>query len=610
MKSSMGPLDIILGEQAVTLDGLFRQRVARSTDAIAYQQFDNSDECWRDYSWQDMATQVARWQQALHKEGMSAGDRVAILLHNSVEWVCYEQAALGLGLVVVPLYTTDTPDNIAYVLADSGARLLLLDNCEKWQALSEHCETLSGLQRVVCLECESSIEAGSMLSSVETWLADASVTSIPEHTHQPGDLATLVYTSGTTGRPKGVMLSHHNILANAESILADTPTYPGDVFLSFLPLSHAFERTVGYYIPMMAGSRVAYSRSVQALAEDLVTICPTVLVSVPRIYEKVYAKVQAKIEKEGALPRMLLRKAVQVGWEHFEYNQGRRAHVSLWHRLIWPVLRKLVADKILAKLGGRLRIAVSGGAPLSERIGQFFIGLGVPLLQGYGLTESAPVVSGNLLDENEPASVGRALKGIEITFADKGELLVRSECTMMGYWNREDATQQAIDDEGWLHTGDIAEVRNDFLYIRGRLKEIIVTSTGEKAAPSDLELAICLDPLFEQAMIVGEGRPFLGALIVLQAAAWQVLADSLRLDPGDPDSLCNDEVTRIVLDKLADALHAFPAWSQVHTVYVTLEPWTIDNGLLTPTMKLKRKQLEARFAGQLDKLYEGHASAE
>lgn len=609
MKNSMGSLDVIPIEQAVTLPGLFRQRVARCPGAIAYQQYDSRTGHWQDYSWQEMAAQVARWQQALDREGFIAGDRVAILLRNSVEWVCFEQAALALGLVVVPLYTTDTPDNIAYILADSGARLLLAGELLQWQELASHSRDLSCLQRVLCLEGENPGADDTVLRSVETWLGSVTATSPPVHVSQPVDLATLIYTSGTTGPPKGVMLSHQNILANAEAVLKATPAYPEDVFLSFLPLSHAFERTVGYYIPMMAGSCVAYSRSVKELPEDLVMIRPTVLVSVPRIYERVYAKVWGKLEQEGALARFLLRKAVQIGWEHFEAGQGRQARIGLWHRLSWPLLRKLVADKILARLGGRLRIAVSGGAPLAERIGQFFLGLGVPLLQGYGLTEAAPVVSGNLLEANEPASVGKPLPGIELAFGDMGELLVRSNSIMLGYWNHEEATQQAIDEDGWLHTGDIAEMRNDYLYIRGRLKEIIVTSTGEKTAPADMELAITLDPLFEQAMIVGEGRPFLGALLVLQSAAWQSLAADLAMDPAATTSLQEPVVTEAILQKLAEALHAFPAWSQVHAVYLTLEPWTIENGLLTPTMKLKRAQLQERFAAEVERLYAGHAAA-
>jgi long-chain acyl-CoA synthetase len=606
MKNSMGTLDVISSEQAVTLPGLFHQRVARCPGAVAYQQYDNQSGRWQDYTWQAMATQVARWQRALGKEGFVAGDRVAILLRNSVEWVCFEQAALASGLVVVPLYTTDTPDNIAYILADSGARLLLVGGFEQWRALANHSQDLSCLQRVLCLEAEGFVAEDAVLRSVETWLGSVTGTSPVVHNSRSGELATLIYTSGTTGPPKGVMLSHQNILANAEAVLKVTPAYPQDVFLSFLPLSHAFERTVGYYIPMMAGSRVAYSRSVKELPEDLAMIRPTVLVSVPRIYERVYAKVWEKLEQEGALARFLLRKAVQIGWEHFEARQGRQARVGLWHRLSWPLLRKLVADKILARLGGRLRIAVSGGAPLAERIGQFFLGLGVPLLQGYGLTEAAPVVSGNLLEANEPASVGKPLPGIELAFGDMDELLVRSDCIMLGYWQNEEATQQAIDVEGWLHTGDVAEMRNDYLYIRGRLKEIIVTSTGEKAAPADMELAITLDPLFEQAMIVGEGRPFLGALLVLHPAAWQSLAAGLDLDPSAPASLQEPVVTEAVLQKLAEALRAFPGWAQVHAVHLTLEPWTIENGLLTPTMKLKRAQLQDRFAAQIEKLYAGH----
>jgi long-chain acyl-CoA synthetase len=609
MKNSMGSLDVISSEQAVTLPGLFHQRVARCPAAIAYQQYDSRNGGWQDYTWQEMATRIARWQAALNKEGLTAGDRVAILLHNSVEWVCFEQAALALGLVVVPLYTTDTPDNIAYILADSGARLLLAGELLQWQALANHSQDLSCLQRVLYLEGESPGAEDPVLRRVETWLGGVTDIAPPVHVNQPGDLATLIYTSGTTGAPKGVMLSHHNILANAEAVLKATPAYPEDVFLSFLPLSHAFERTVGYYIPMMAGSRVAYSRSVKELPEDLAMIRPTVLVSVPRIYERVYAKVWEKLEQEGALARFLLRKAVQIGWEHFEASQGRLARIGLLHRLSWPLLRKLVAGKILARLGGRLRIAVSGGAPLAERIGEFFLGLGVPLLQGYGLTEAAPVVSGNLLEANEPASVGKPLPGIELAFGDMEELLVRSSCIMLGYWNHEEATQQAIDEDGWLHTGDVAEMRDEYLYIRGRLKEIIVTSTGEKAAPADMELAITLGPLFEQAMVVGEGRPFLGALLVLHPAAWQSLAASLDLDPAAPASLQEPVVTEAVLEKLAEALHAFPAWAQVHAVYLTLEPWTIENSLLTPTMKLKRTQLQDRFGAQIEQLYAGHAAA-
>ncbi|MCK4744369.1 MAG: long-chain fatty acid--CoA ligase [Sulfuriflexus sp.] len=603
-------LDVIDLDEAGSLPGLFRQRVARTPDAIAYRQYDADDGEWKTYTWKQMAGLVAHWQQTLANEELAVGDRVAILLRNSVEWVCFDQAALALGLVVVPLYTTDTPDNIAYILADAGARLLLVGTPTQWQSLATSRTTFPELQRVLCLSAAD--PSDTILRSVPALpaLTEEPVGETVSRAAGPDELATIVYTSGTTGPPKGVMLSHRNILWNTHAVLEATPAYREDVFLSFLPLSHTFERTVGYYLPMMAGSCVAYARSIQTLAEDLVTIRPTVLVSVPRIYERVYAKIQKKLADKGGLAQALFRQAIAIGWRRFEAEQGRGAAPTLGQRLLWPLLRHLVAEKIMAGLGGRIRIAVSGGAPLTETIARFFIGLGLPLLQGYGLTEAAPVVSGNCLDDNLPSCVGPLLVGVEISWGDKNELLLRSPGVMLGYWQRPEATREAIDENGWLHTGDVAELVNGHICIRGRIKEIIVMSTGEKTAPADLELAISLDPLFDQAMVAGEGRPYLGALLVLNPDAWQQFAAQLALRADDPDSLQNNALHEAVLTRLAERwLHGFPHHAQVHAVCLTLEPWTIENGLITPTMKLKRTRIEERFVNEIEGMYAGHASS-
>lgn len=593
-------LNIIPAETISTLPALFQQRVQLSPDAIAYQQY--MDGNWRDFSWQQMHSRVKKWQEALSHEGLSKGDRVAILLPNSTEWVCFEQAALGLGLVVVPLYVQDTPDDIAYILADSGTRVLIIAFKKQWEVLTPHQRQLTNLQRVICLEEVNSVEP--RLCHIKLWLEKGVDTTQP-HIY-PDSLATIIYTSGTTGHPKGVMLSHRNILSNASAILEVVPAYQEDLFLSFLPLSHAFERTVGYYLPMMAGSQVTYSRSIQNLAQDLQIIQPTVLISVPRIYEKVYAKIQAQLTKKGSFATWLFNTTVAIGWQRFEYQQRRRPVPSLLQKLLWLILKQLVAAKVLNKLGGRLRIAVTGGAPISETIAQFFIGLGIPLLQGYGLTETAPVVTNNRLKGNLPASIGKVLPGIEVLIGAKGELLVRSPGMMLGYWQQIEATQNTIDNKGWLHTGDIAEIRDDYLFIQGRLKEIIVTSTGEKASPVDLEMAITLDPLFEQAIVVGEAKPYLGALLVLNREHWQQFASKLNLVAADSSSLQSPEAQRAVLQKLKILLQSFPSFAQVHAVFLTLEPWTIDNGLLTPTMKPKRYEFQQRFAENINVLYAGH----
>jgi long-chain acyl-CoA synthetase len=259
------------------------------------------------------------------------------------------------------------------------------------------------------------------------------------------------------------------------------------------------------------------------------------------------------------------------------------------------LLHKLVAEKILARLGGRLRVAVTGAAPLSEKVARFFIGLGFPLVEGYGLTEAGPVVSGNSLEINTPGSVGRPLPGIEVATTEEGELLVRSAGVMLGYWQREDATHEVIDAEGWLHTGDLAEIQDDTIFIRGRIKDILVTSTGEKVAPADMEMTITLDPLFEQAMVIGEGKPYISALLVLNPGAWQKLAGELGLNAEDIDALRSSKAIEAVLARLATLLAIFPGYTQIRAVHLSCEPWSIENGLLTPTMKIKRSKIEDTY---------------
>ncbi|MBW2080984.1 MAG: AMP-binding protein, partial [Deltaproteobacteria bacterium] len=463
--------DLISCAEAGTLPGLFQQRIERTPETVAYQQYDPAEKQWISYTWQEVHLQYSRWQQALAGENLEAGDRVAIVLRNSVEWVCFEQAALSLGLVVVPLCTWDNPENIAYVLTDSGSRILLVGTNQQWQALAEHCAGLPALELILCLEKEKVTWTQQKIkfSYVTDWLPERPEAPVNRATN-PHELATIVYTSGTTGYPKGVMLSHLNIIWNAEAVLKVNPGYREDIFLSFLPLSHTFERTVGYYVPMMAGSSVAYARSSKDLGEDLLIIRPTVLISVPRIFERMYAKIQQQLKKKGALARFLFRWAEEVGWYRFEATQGRGKYANLVKRIIWPILHRLVAAKVLARLGGRLRFAVSGGAPLQERLSRFFIGLGLPLVQGFGLTETAPVISASRLENNVPASVGEPLPGVEIKIERNGELLTRSPGVMLGYWNRPEDTRAAIDNDGWLHTGDMAEVLDHRIFIRGRLK--------------------------------------------------------------------------------------------------------------------------------------------
>lgn len=593
-----GTLDIISPDVAVSLAGLFRERVRRSPDFPAYLYYNENSGSWQSSSWAEMARAAGRWQAAFAQEGLTAGDRIAIMARNCREWVCCEQAALGLGLVVVPLYVVDSAENAAYILRDAGAKWLLIENEEQWQALRMVSGEPATVKRIVSLQ---NLEASDdeRVRNVADWLPGIGHEFRVEPS-RPDELASIVYTSGTTGHPKGVMLSHRNILWNAHACLASVPVYREDLFLSFLPLSHTFERTVGHYLPMMAGAAVAYSRATPLLAEDLLTVRPTILISVPRIFERIYAKIQSQLAKK-AVSRRLFAWAVAVGWQRFQHRQGRGpGHIS---DLCWPVLSSLVAGKIMAKLGGRLRGAICGGAPLSNDIARVFISLGMPLLQGYGLTETSPVISANLFDDNDPASVGVPLRDVEVRIGNDGELLVRSPGVCMGYWNQPEASAALIDRDGWLHSGDKACIKDNHIYITGRLKEIIVLANGEKVPPADMEEAIARDPLVEQVLIIGEGRPYLSALVVLNNQQWRSAACSIGVDPS---ALREPQAEAWVLQRIAVQCSGFPGYAKIRRAALSLSPWTVENGLTTPTLKLRRGRIIACFHDDIERLYEGH----
>jgi long-chain acyl-CoA synthetase len=595
-------LDLIPAEQARTLYGLFRERVRRSPDKLAYRGYDREAKAWTDSSWADMAALVGRWQAALAKEGLQPGDRVAIALRNCREWVAFDQAALGLGLVTVPLYCDDRADNVAYILNDCTARLVLIENPRLWQRLAPALKDVASVERILLLESDDTpLKATDpRLRQVADWLPAKG--ELCADKGESRGLASIVYTSGTSGRSKGVMLSHWNMLSIAEASWKVVNVRTTDLFLSFLPLSHTFERTVGYYVALMAGASVAHARSVNQLAEDLVEIRPTVLIAVPRIFERVHTRILQQMAKGPAIKKKLFDLTVQVGWERFEYRQGRRKLPSPLLAL-WPLLDRLVAKKVMDKLGGRVRASISGGAALPPAISKVFIALGLNLMQGYGLTEFSPVASVNPEHDNDPSTIGPPLPGVEARIGENRELLLRGPGVMMGYWNNPVATRQAIDPDGWLHTGDQAEFVGTHLRIIGRIKEIVVMSNGEKLPPADIEAAITLDPLFEQAMIIGEGKPYLTALLVLNAEQWPEVAAEFGLDPNDPASLNDSALLQKMQARVTHLLRDFPGYAKVRRIALSLEPWSVDNGCLTATMKLKRNAVVQRYAQAIEQMY-------
>ncbi len=602
MSSQQGQISL---EEAKTLPGLFRARFQRSPASTAYRQFDPESGQWRDYSWQQMAEECARWQAAIAAHGLQPGERVGVMMGNCREWVLFDQATLGLGLVNVPLFYNDRGGNVAYIARDCGFRLLLIGGQEQWDSLLPVLDELTGVETIITLK---PVAGGSdpRLKPIEEWLPESAPGEFQVSPDlDPHGLASIVYTSGTTGHPKGVMLSHNNILSNTVEALATTTLGENDISLSFLPLSHMLERTGGYYLPMLAGVTVAYARSIPDLPEDLITIRPTLMISVPRIYERIYARVQEGLAAKPAVLRKLFKLAVAVGWRRFQHRQGRGPWTL--DQLLWPLLDKLVASKLRERLGGRLRSAISGGAPLPPEVAKTFLALGVPVLQGYGLTETSPVLTVSRLEDNIPESVGTALPGTKLAIGEGGELLAKGAAVMLGFWNNPEATASVIDEEGWFHTGDVARIDDDgHVYITGRIKDIFVLANGEKISPADMEQAITMDPLIEQAVVIGEGKPFLSALLVPEPEQWKQLCAQLQLDPDDEASFSNEQMLEQVCERIGQQLREFPGYAQIRKIRLLSEAWSVENGFLTPTLKTKRAQIMKHCDHLVQEIYAGH----
>ncbi|MEG0940056.1 AMP-dependent synthetase/ligase [Comamonas sp.] len=618
--------------QAQTLPELLAIRVRTTPEGEAYREFDERANHWKSLTWADTAARVARWSRALCASSLPQGARVAILLPNGFDAMSIDQACLRCGYVPVPLHAIDNAGSIAYILADSGASLLVVAEAKAWDRICTTGQDLPALQAIIHAQqatqesasnnrlaeiadgAEDTVRAlhAKPVIALSAWLqaGEKGCLDLPAPP-QKTDLAGIVYTSGTTGKPKGVMLTHDNVVSDVHAVMQRVIAFPEDVFLSFLPLSHTFERTTGYYLAVATGSCVAYARSVALLSQDLKNIRPTVLISVPRIYERVYAKVQETLALSPNKHK-LFDAAVDKGWRTFCARQGipffstsnTKESTSGWASLIpaW-LLRKLVAQPLLAQFGGRLRIAVSGGAPLSPTIARSFLGLGLPMVQGYGMTETAPVVSANGLDDNWPETVGKVLPGIQARIGEDQELQVSGPVVMRGYWNRPEDMAKAFTADGWLKTGDQAAIENGRIRIKGRIKEIIVTSTGEKVPPNDVEQAIMVDPLFEQVFVVGEDAPFIACVAVVNTVEWEMMAKSLGLNPEDDASLQHSAAKREALARIEKQTRSFARYAVPRAVHLVKDSWNIDNGLMTPTLKLKRKNLMAFYEKDIALMY-------
>lgn len=596
--SAVRPEHWVSASAAATLPELFAARVARTPDAIAYRYFDVPARRWRELTWEGIAARTARWRAGLAALGLARGERVAILLRNEPDWIAVDQAALSLGLVTVGLYCGDTPASSAKLLADSGARVAVVAKGAWWRAIAA-AGPLPAVTGAITLDSD---DAGDeRLHALTGWLPATGETGAPACAAD--DLAALIYTSGTTGAARGVMLTHANLVWNAYAC-ADAVGIEGEEehLVSFLPLAHAFERVADYYRGLIAGATLTFCRHPRFLKPTLAHARPTALIGVPQVYERYYSELQRWLARHGRLFRRLVRFTIDLGWSVFQRQQGRGPRRP--RHLLWPLLRRTVAASCLRPFGGRLEVAISGAAALPRPAARTLLGLGVRLQQGYGLTEAGPVVSVNRAGDNDPASVGAPLADVETRLDVDNELWVRSPGIMRGYWNDPEATAAVIESNGWLRTGDkVSRLDQRRLYLTGRVKEVIVMATGDKASPEPIEHLLALDPLIRHAVVVGEARPYLAAILECEPEPLARELAHLGLDPDDAGSLDSPRLERRLLQHAAGLLHDYPAHAQIRRAAVTTDEWNVENGLLTPTDKVRRRAIARRYRERLRQLY-------
>ncbi len=594
-----------------TLPEMLAHTLATKPEKEGYRYYDYEHEKWTSVTWKEFGERVMRWRKAFATMGLKRGDRVAMLLINSLDALTFDQAALANALVPVPLHAIDTPESAAYIMSDSGCRFLVTTTKARWNAIFNSDTPVPTLEQVVFTTEEEEGESKTVhYCGVNKWLKAGETFDVNQLPAGPTeeDLAAIVYTSGTTGRPKGVMLTHRAVVSNVQDTAKQMPLSDEDLFLSYLPLSHTFERTATYYNCVAHGATLVFSRGPMQLAEDFKDIHPTIMCSVPRILEQFYAKIQAQYARQGASAQLMADRVVAAGWRDFcRANDLPLEDDGL--PALDSIIKALYFDRVAAPMralfGPRFKYIISGGAALNGMVAKFFCALGLNIRQAYGLTEYSPIISMNGITGNHPATVGLPLARCQVRAGDNEELQVFGPSMMKGYWNLPKETAASFTEDGWLRTGDQVDLSDGGrVRIKGRIKEIIVTSTGEKISPVDVEFAIQEDHLFEQVMVVGEGRPYITALVVVNDMLFKLLCEEVGITPDSPAlNLCRDLRAKVVKRVRMAARH-FPQYCVPRNVYIMREHWTAEDGLLTPTMKLRRRQIAERFAKEIEELYD------
>jgi long-chain acyl-CoA synthetase len=561
---------------------------------------------WQPLSWAEAAARVASLAAALKSIGIAKGDRVVLVSENRPEWCIADLAIMAAGAVTVPTYTTNTERDHVHILENSGARAAIVSNARLAKTLlpavyhANACEWVIGMEPLRVGQ-SSGAEILDWASLLARHPADVAAIRA-EATMQRGDLACLIYTSGTGGAPRGVRQHHGAILSNLAGcldILQHDFKVEDEVFLSFLPLSHAYEHTGGQYLPIALGAEIYYSEGLEKLASNIEETRPTIMVVVPRLFEVLKQRMTKAVEKQGGAAKWLLEQALRIGRKRYETGS-----IPLWDRPLDLVLDRTIRKKVQGRLGGRLKAMVAGGAPLNPEVGIFFYSLDIMLLQGYGQTEAGPVISCNRPSAGlKMHSVGRPLKGVQAKIAEDGEILVRGELVMSGYWNNPEETARVLKD-GWLHTGDVGHIdRDGHIVITDRKKDIIVNDKGDNIAPQRVEGMLTLQPELLQAMVYGDRRPYVVGLVVPDPE-WAMEWAKANGHPADMAELRGlPDFTRAVTAAVDRVNRQLSVIEKVRRVVLADGPFTVENEQMTPSMKIRRHVLKEGYGERLAQLY-------
>ena len=603
MQASGGPRPGAPG----TLNKLFFDAVERYNKPDALQVKVNG--VYQPISHQTLAQRVQRAALGLRAIGATKGDRIGILSENRPEWAIADYACLTACMTDVPLYPNLPPDQIAYILNDAGAVAIFVSTAEQASKVAQIRDRVKTLKSVISFEATRSSGVDLTLTELE---AKGAAGEKPDAVTQyrrdalavkPDDLATLIYTSGTTGEPKGVMLTHDNIFSNVDTVKTLIEFSGDDVCLSFLPLSHIFERMGGHYMMMATGTSIAYAESIDTVPVDMAAVRPTIVLSVPRLYEKMYARVLENALSGGALKKRIFfwARGVADKWAD-ERLAGRTVGGFLGFK--YTVAQKLVFSKLQARTGGRLKFFVSGGAPLAPEINKFFYAAGLIIFEGYGLTETSPVIGVNTPNAFRLGTIGKPIPGVDVRIESDGEIVTRGPNVMKGYYNKPDATKEAIDSDGWFHTGDIGEQCDGFIAITDRKKDIIVTAGGKNIAPQPIENKVKTNKYVSQAVMIGDKRKFPVMLVVPnfeQLEKWAKRRNLLWTDRAQLLTMptVKAKVEREVMEELAGLAH----FETPKKVALLEHDFSIERGELTPTLKVKRRVVDKQYKALIDGLY-------